>query len=183
LLNQAGPLARKNSAKKSSNVKQRPAAANQTDIVWAVADNIAICTQNSILQWDCVHNPSRLLKTQLRIFHHRTLTTELQQPSLIVPFFAPYLTSIEGSASSVGPRSERWLDGLYGGTSVDVLILRAPRDSAPGLKFASKPIQSRDFAPDSGWNAHSVPKCNWAWTCHGTLILIHGSSSRSNNKE
>ena len=71
--NQAGPLAGENPAEKSSNVKQRSAAADQTYIVWAVADNIAICAQNSILQRDCVHNPSRLPKThQLRTIHHRT---------------------------------------------------------------------------------------------------------------
>jgi hypothetical protein len=40
----------KGAAEYSSDIRQRMTAADQTDVMWAIADNVAFCTQHSVPQ-------------------------------------------------------------------------------------------------------------------------------------
>ncbi len=48
--NQLCPLPWEIATEKPGNIEQRTTATNHADVMWAVADNIAFCTQDSILQ-------------------------------------------------------------------------------------------------------------------------------------
>lgn len=72
--NQVCPFFRKLSAENARDAKERTTTANQTGVTWAVADDITISTQHSILQWDGIENPGTLHRTSnTRTVHHRTL--------------------------------------------------------------------------------------------------------------
>src|SRR5229473_7034650 len=70
---QACAVLGKISTEQASYVEKRAAAANQTLIMGAVADNITLGAQNSILQRDRIESPPLLGNAfNTQILHHRT---------------------------------------------------------------------------------------------------------------
>jgi hypothetical protein len=57
LCNQLCPLPRKIATEKPGNIEQRMTATNHADIMWAIADNIAFCKQDSIHERYGIQNP------------------------------------------------------------------------------------------------------------------------------
>ena len=57
-------------AENPANINQRVAAANHTNVVWAVADNIALSAQHGILQRDGIERSDRRKVYRLRLLHH-----------------------------------------------------------------------------------------------------------------
>ena len=71
--NQGRAILRKVPAKHTSDVEQRAAPADETCVVWAVADNITFGTQHRILQGNRVETSASFRGIiHIRTVHHRT---------------------------------------------------------------------------------------------------------------
>jgi hypothetical protein len=72
LCNQVRSFLRKFAAEDSGYVEQRSTAADQTNVMRTVADQIAVGAQNGIIKRDAVEKPGTLVRNSTRTIHHST---------------------------------------------------------------------------------------------------------------